>query len=85
MSQWCPEEIARSIVFGKRKTIKIESLWHYKPKYQRINKEWVPALVRQRDQCRVAMPHLEMSGDPAEFEVALAVIREVKRLAEETV
>lgn len=79
MSQWCPEEMARSIVFGKKKSIKIKSWWKYVPKYE-IPSGITPALVRQRDQCRVAMPHLKMSRDPAEFEVALVVIKEVKRL-----
>lgn len=77
MSDW--EEMARSIVFGKKQRIKIESWWKYVPKYE-IPSGMTPALVRQRDQCRVAMPHLTMAKDPAEYETALKVIKEVVRL-----
>ena len=77
MSDW--EELARSIVFGKKKKIKIESWWNYVPKYE-IPSGKVPALVRQRDQCRIAMAHITMGKDPAEYEIALKVIKEVWRL-----
>ena len=77
MSDW--EEMARSIVFGKKQRIKIESWWKYVPKYE-IPSGMTPALVRQRDQCRVAMPHIKMANDPAEYEIALKVIKEVRRL-----
>lgn len=72
-------EMARSIVIGKKKRIRIKSLWNYVPNYD-ISSGKVPALVRQTDSCRVAMAHLEMANDPAEYEIALKVIKEVKRL-----
>ena len=71
--------MARSIVIGKKKRIRIKSLWNYVPNYD-IPSGKVPALKRNIDSCRVAMAHLEMSNDPAEYEIALKVIKEVKRL-----
>ncbi len=76
-SDW--QEMARSIVIGKKKRIRIKSLWNYVPNYD-IPSGKVPALKRNIDGCRVAMPHLEMGNDPAEYEIALKVIKEVKRL-----
>lgn len=75
-------KLAQSIVDGK-KEVWIEGRWFFSKKYIQINGVWPLALLPHRDQCRIAMPHLEMSGDPPEYEIALAVIKEVKRLTEE--
>lgn len=77
MTDW--EEMARSIVIDKKKKIKIKYWWRYMPKYDKGNSK-VPALKREIDRCRIAMPHLEMRNDPPEYEIALKVIKEVKRL-----
>ncbi|MCK5617056.1 hypothetical protein KAR91_85125 [Candidatus Pacearchaeota archaeon] len=79
-----PEEMAKSIVFAKKRRIKIDSFWNYVPKYLEREGVMVPALVRQRDQCGVAMAHCRMGErSPAEYGVAIEVMKEVKRLTEE--
>ena len=82
MKEYNVQQLAQSLLGGK-KEIWIEGRWFFNEKYIEVNGEYPLALMPHRDSCRIAMPHIKMGKDPPEYKIALAVIKEVKRLKEE--
>jgi len=69
-----------SILAGKKRTIKIDSIWDYKADYNgRI------ALFNRVGKMRIAMPHLELfEKERDEFKAALKIIKQIQEHKEKS-
>lgn len=77
------QHIAQSIIDGKKK-IRLDNFWHYKDEYIKNKGVMTRALIRQKDRCRIAMPHLTASPiECDEYRDALLIIKEVERIKNE--
>ena len=73
-------EKVQQIVEDKKKFIKLDARWAFKPQYELATRTTI-ALVRLRDGGRVAMPHLEpRRNENEEFKLALRIIKEVEAI-----